>query len=53
MRVAAPLLFTRHPELVSGSISQLGLEPREDEWMLKQVQNDGCFYDLRDPQTNA
>ncbi len=32
---------TRHPELVSGSISQLAKSEFAERWMLKQVQHDG------------
>ena len=34
-------LLTRHPELVSGSISPLQPADRVARWMLKQVQHDG------------
>ncbi|WP_156313407.1 hypothetical protein [Erythrobacter sp. SG61-1L] len=32
--------LTRHPELVSGSISPDRTAVREDTWLLKQVQHD-------------
>jgi hypothetical protein len=34
-------LNSRHPELVSGSISPLAQVSRAEGWMLKQVQHDG------------
>ena len=40
---AAPPPTCRHPELVSGSISQHAMSPLVARWMLNQVQHDGAL----------
>jgi acyl-CoA ligase (AMP-forming) (exosortase A-associated) len=47
-QLATYIQETRHPELVSGSISPLAPEREAIKWMLKQVQHDGVGYGVWD-----